>query len=51
MINRADSEKGVQRSLLATLTLYRQEPEALQEGTLSVPCYMIAASGKPAPDS
>lgn len=42
---RADSEKEVQRSLLVTLSLYRQEPEGPQEGTLSVPCYMMAASG------
>ena len=51
MITRADSEKEVQRPPGATLSLYRQEPEAPQEGTLSVPCYVMAASGKPAPDS
>lgn len=51
MINRADSEKEVQRSLLATLSLDRQEPEVLEEGILSVSCYEMAASGKPAPDS
>lgn len=51
MMNRVDSEKGAQRSLLVTLSLYRQEPQALEEQTLSVPCYVMAASGKLTPDS